>query len=187
MVINFAWAKVQIRVVLNNWPANPAPAKICQESSPMKCVISLDSVEVSWTQRQMLIYETLVWAVRLSSFHHWPSGKASCYPLISSSLHTLCQPSPYPSVSRFLISDSPSASDRVPSFIRQCAFKSPGELAKIQTLIYQVWGGAWNSFLTRPQVTLTLIIRGTHFESQASRQADRFLRLPIWSICRKFR
>lgn len=55
--------------IMYNWPAHPAPAKICQEPSSVECFISLDSLEIFWTKRQMLIYETL----RLACVAQWLS------------------------------------------------------------------------------------------------------------------
>lgn len=54
-------------------------------------------------------------------------------------------------------------------FKLQCAFKSPGHLAKLKILIQYVWGGLCKSVcLTSPQVMLMLLIWRLHFEKKGS-------------------
>lgn len=52
-----------------------------------------------------------------------------------------------------------------------CALTSSGDLVKIQMLIQQVWGRAWEApFITSAQVMSMLLIHGLPFKKQGSKQ-----------------
>lgn len=118
----------------------------------------------------MLIYETLVWAVKLSSSYHWappPPGKASCKPLISKSTNTLSLWDTLALRLPHQISGHPIVSP----LTLERALTSLGTLLKFDSDHLGLGSGV--KFISdKGSGDTMLLVQGTLFEEQASRQAN---------------